>query len=227
MSNPRGGYSRASFVVLAGACLMALAVPAFAQPVVLSATVPNCIPSNGNALVSLSVKPDTGWSSVRIYFREHGLTDWYFLELRSVGMGRYWATLPLPDNGNRSVDIRFVVRDDNGVETAGDMQEVPVTTDCKQDLTTEQTGFAHNLVVGETTIDQRDKQVYGFQCPGIVSRLQPDGDLRPDAYCRKALLALRPPKERLLLLLPLALVPGTSGGVIRGGGGSEISPSTP
>jgi hypothetical protein len=204
-----------------------LAVSAGAQQVVLSTTVPNCIPSNGNAVVSLGVKPDTGWSSVRVYFREHGQDAWYFLEMRSVGMGRYWATLPLPDNGNRAVDIRFVVRDENGVETTSELQQVPVTTDCKQDLTSEQNTFAHNLVVGETTIDQRDKKVYGFQCPGIVSRLQPDGDLRPDAYCRMALLALRPPKERLLLLLPLALVPGTSGGVIRGGGGGTISPSTP
>lgn len=226
MTALQGGFRSA---LILGVCAAAVLVgaPASAQQVILSTTVPNCIPSNGNALVSLGLKPDTGWSSVRVYFREHGQPDWYFLEMRSVGMGRYWATLPLPDAGNNAVDIRFVVRDENGVETTSELQQVPVTTDCKQDLTSEQNSFAHNLVVGETTIDQRDKKVYGFQCPGIVSRLQPDGDLRPDAYCRMALLALRPPKERLLLLLPLALAPGTSGGVIRGGGGGTISPSTP
>jgi hypothetical protein len=207
-------------------CVMAV-TPVFAQQVVLSTTVPNCIPANGNALVSLAVQPDSGWSSVRVYFREHGQQDWYFLEMRIESPGHFWATLPLPDHNNLMVDIRFVVRDANGVETMSELQQVPVSTDCTQKLTSEQQAFAHNLVVGETTINQRDKQVYGFLCPGIVSRLQPDGDLRPDAYCRNVLLALLPPKQRLLLLLPLALAPGGNGGVIRGGGPSEISPTTP
>jgi hypothetical protein len=212
---------------LAVILLAAAAFVSAEPPVVVSAIIPNCVPQSSNALVAVSVKPDTGWSSVRVYFRKATEEPFYFLEARLVEPGKYWAVLPIPEKDNLKVDIRVALRDEEGREYTGDQQSVPVTANCQVLLTPDQLGYARNLVVGETKVDQRDREVLGFICEGIISRITSEGYLRPDDVCRRALLiAAEPSKKRLLLLLPL-LITGGGGEIIRGGEPGEVSPSTP
>jgi len=216
---PRRARSGSIFL-LAVVTLIAAAFAAAQPPVVFTEWIPDCVPEDDNALVTLTLQPEVGWSSVRIYFRDHEEPDWYFLEMRAEGAGEYWAALPKPEADTEKVDMRLVVQDDEGLETSGAMKIVEVKS-CDADLTDEQERYADNLVVGETALAQQDEEVFGFQCEGIISRLEPDGDLRPDEACHAVLLALFPAKERLLLLVPFLWPP------IEGGEPREVSPARP
>jgi len=224
--------SRAVTVAVYTAFVLLLAAgPTFAQPgVVLTPTVPDCVPADGNVLVSLAVQPELGWSSVRAYFRAEGEEHWYFVEMRAIGGGQYWAVFPKPEAATDKVELRFKVRNDQGVVTETAASLVPVTSSCKVALTDEQQGYARNLVIGETSVEQKDREVFGFQCDGIISRLEEyTGDLRPDEYCRAVLLAAVVPKSRLLLLLPLVFTvdDGGGGGVVPGGEPGTVSDTNP
>jgi hypothetical protein len=174
----------------------------------------SCLPKDNNTLVSLSLKPETGWSSVRVYFRKNGLIDFYYLELRSDGRGNYWGTLPRPDEGTRSADIQFAVKDGEGVETRSPLQTVGVTSTCSTSLSPEQERFARNLVVGETVIDQAGAVLAGWQCTGVVSRINVNGQLRPDATCRAVVIAAAAAASERILLPAALLAGGVVGGVI-------------
>ncbi|MGD1149234.1 MAG: hypothetical protein ABR961_14930 [Thermoanaerobaculaceae bacterium] len=188
------------------------AAVAHAAPPTMTPSVITCLSKDGNTLVSLSLKPEIGWSSVRVYFRKTGSPDFYYLELRSDGMGNYWGTLPRPDAGTRSADIQFAVKDGEGVETQSPLQTVSVTSTCTTSLSPEQERFAHNLVIGETVISQAGAMLAGWQCNGVVSRINVNGQLRPDATCRAVLIAAAAgATERILL--PAALL----GGAVLGG----------
>lgn len=219
-------------VVYVVALVLALAATAaYAQSgVTLDPSLPDCVPADDNVLVSLTVVPEVGWSSVRVDFRDHDEDLWYFVEMRAMGGGKYWAVLPKPEADTQDVDIRFRVRNDQGNLTETEIQTLPVTSRCKVQLTEEQEGYARNLVIGETSLDQKDRQVFGFQCDGIISRLEEyTGDLRPDEYCRAVLLAAVVPKSRLFLLLPLVftLDDGGGGGVVGGGEPGTVSNPNP
>jgi len=225
--------SWASKVVVYAATLVfsLAALPLFAQSgVTLDPTLPDCVPSDDNVLVSLTVVPEIGWSSVRAYFRDHDEDLWYFVEMRAMGGGKYWAVFPKPEADTQNVDVRFRVRNDQGALTESEIQTLPVTSRCNVRLTEEQQGYARNLVIGETSPDQKDREVFGFQCDGIISRLEEyTGDLRPDEYCRAVLLAAVVPKSRLFLLLPLAFTfeGGGGGGVVGGGEPGTVSNPNP
>ena len=192
--------------------LICAAAVAHAAPPTLAPTFPTCLSKSGNALVSLALKPETGWSSVRVYFRRTGVTDFYYLEMRSDGKGNYWATLPRPEEGTTSAEIQFGVRDAEGVETRSALTKVDVTSSCSTNLSPEQERFARNLVVGETTTTQAGQKVFGWQCIGVVSRINMNGQLRPDAVCRAVVCCAAIEKERELLPILLA-----GGGIVGGG----------
>ncbi len=211
---PQDGTSARVAARLVGAAIFLLAaVSALAAPPVMVPSVPSCL-SRGNTVVFLSLKPETGWSSVRVYFRRAGLPDFYYLEMRSDGRGNYWATLPLPEDETRSADVQFAVRDAEGVETRSALLKLDEGSGCTTQLSQEQQRFARNLVVGETVMGQTGQALNGWKCPGVVSRINLDGQLRPDAACRAAMLALAA-HDKDKLLLPLVFLGGAGvGGVI-------------
>ena len=185
-----------------------------AAPDTFTLTVPSCAPSRGNSVLALSTTPESGWSSVRTYFRKAGSTDFYYVEMRSAGLGKYWAALPLPEDATTVVEVQMAVRDAEGKETRAPLQKLPVTTSCSLILTPEQDRFAHNLVVGETARSQAGQVVSGFRCDGVVSRIEATGALRPDESCRRVLMeqaAAAANDENTRKLVPLVLLGG--GGV--------------
>lgn len=188
----------------------------FAQTPVLTPKYAACVTPDGNALVRVNVKPETGWSSVRTYFRRSNNTDLYFLEMRSEGAGNYWATLPLPEQATREIDVQAVVRDAEGKETRGPAGKIAVSGGCAETLTTEQQKFAQNLVVGETMAGQKGTGVLGFKCDGIISRIDSTGIMRSDDYCRGVLAAAAVAAAGVTasdFIVPGAVVLGTLGGI--------------
>ncbi len=213
MKPPNGACIRVAVRLVAAAMLLSVVGTAEAAPPLLTPSVPSCL-SRGNTVVFLSLKPETGWSSVRVYFRRAGLPDFYYLELRSDGRGNYWATLPLPEDETRSAEVQFGVKDAEGVETRSALLKLHDEAGCSTQLSQEQQRFARNLVVGETVMGQTGQVLHGWKCPGVVSRINLDGQLRPDANCRAAMLALAA-HDRDKLLLPLIFLGGGGvGGVI-------------
>jgi len=189
---------------------MGIALPVSAQISLSPAPVP-CLVADGNTPVLLQVQPAQGLSTVRVYFRAVNEPEqFFFLEMRFQDNGFYWAVLPIPESSTREVQLYFAVTDDNTRPTATSPVVVPVTSNCPVSLSNEQAAFARNLVVGETDVIQKDELVWGFQCPGIVSRLDTRGELRPDDKCREALFAW----TRDDVLIPALLVGGAVGGAV-------------
>ncbi len=151
--------------------------------------VPACLPTGGNGVVSATLTPETGWSNVRVYFREAGTGDFYFLEMRSDGAGEYWAALPKPATGTQFVEVYTLAVAGDGSELKSPVTTVPVLSSCSPDLTPEQVKYAQNLVVGETSASQAGGKVAGFMCDGIVWRIAADGDFQNDEACHDEMLA--------------------------------------
>lgn len=189
----RGGVQqslawRAGAALSAVAMLLVLALPASAEPPI-DATFPSCMPSKGNSVVKVSLKPDTGWAFVRVYFRAANQQGEYYMEMRAVGDGSFFAVLPKPESGVSTVEMYVLARDAAGTPVKTEPTLVNVTGSCKVTLTPEEQSYAQNLVVGNTVADQEGKTVLGFLCDGIVSRIDLRGALRPDEECRKVMIA--------------------------------------
>jgi hypothetical protein len=121
--------------------------------------------------------------------------------------------LPRPEDETTTVEMQIRARDAEGKETTTQIQRVNVTSSCKPVFTPPQSHLAQNLVVGETVIGQRDKEILGFVCPGVISRVDYTGELKPDEYCRKAAILAAASAQNKSVLIPL-LVLGGGGGVI-------------
>jgi hypothetical protein len=147
------------------------------------------MPQRANSVVSLIAYPEGTWSSVRTYFRKTGTADFYFVESRNVGRGSYWAVLPRPEGATAAVDVFFALMDVEGRETRTPPTTILVTSPRSTTLTTEQTRYAQNLVVGETAKNQSGLSVLGFLCDGVISRMDAAGKLRPDDACRSVMIA--------------------------------------
>lgn len=171
------------------ALLVALvAGAAFAAPVI-TVMAPGCLPPKANGVITAMVQPPTGLGSVRVYFRKAGSPNFYYLEMRSAGNGTYWAALPRPEAGTNVVEYQVAAQDAMGQETRSDLQKVDVLSSCHPVLTADQSTAAQNLVVGETIPNQENRAVVGFLCPGIISRIDSNGQIHSDETCRQAIIA--------------------------------------
>jgi hypothetical protein len=215
MAGDRIVSARVKFITSLAVALFAAPL-LFAQAPVLTPKYAACVTPDGNALVRVTVQPETGWSSVRTYFRRSNNTDLYYLEMRSDGAGNYWATLPLPEQATREIDVQVAVRDAEGKEMRGQAGKVAVSGGCAETLTTEQQRFAQNLVVGETMAGQKGLGVLGFKCEGIISRIDWQGAMRPDDYCRGILAAAAVASAGVTagdFIIPGSVVLATLGGI--------------
>lgn len=208
-----------SLVVL---CL--LSQTALAQTASVALSPAGCVTREANVVVAASVTPDAAWSSVRMYFRRAGATDYYYMEMRSAGDGAYWAAMPLLAKETTAIEYYVAVRDGEGRESAVPMERGTVDPSCRVQLSEEQLRYGQNLVVGETSALQRNAAIDGFQCPGVISRILSTGELVPDEYCRNALIADDDDK----ILIPL-LILGAGGvvAIIKKDDPKEASPSRP
>jgi hypothetical protein len=182
---------------------------------------PTCIATGANSVVKTQLKPENGWASVRAYFRAGGETDWYFMEMRATGNGGFFAVLPKPLGSTKAVDIQIHVRDADSLVTRGPIGTVKTAGSCPGTLSEEEKKYAANLVGGETVEKQHGKEIVGFECGGVVSRIDVQGAIRPDDVCRRAILVTSP------LLIP-ALAVGAGGAaviIIHNQEHKEISPS--
>jgi len=201
-------------LVIAAVVVILAAGEALAAPVI-TVMAPSCLPPQANGVVTATVQPATGLSSVRAYFRKGGSPDFYYLEMRAATGGAYWVVLPRPEEATKVVEYQIAVRDGDNRETRSDMQKVDVVASCKPVLTADQNRAAQNLVVGEMIADQKGKSVLGFLCPGIVSRIDAKGEMRNDEYCRKAVIAQTAAagEGKRSLLVPLVIVGGAGAAV--------------
>ncbi len=203
----------AAAVLVLFAVTFAVSASLHAQTAAIIPGFPTCMPEEGNSVVTAKLVPEHGWATVRTYFRELGSNDWYWVEARNESKGAYWGVLPRPEDETTVVEMQIVAKDADGKETRTPIQKVNVTSSCKPVFTPPQNHLAQNLVVGETIIGQRDKEVLGFICPGIISRVDYTGELKPDEYCRKAAILMAASAQNKAALIPL-LVLGGGGGVI-------------
>lgn len=189
--------------------------PADGQAVAIQMTVPECAPRKENVAVYATVTPDVPGNEVRTYFHRRDYGDLYYLVMHPMGNGRYWAVLPKPQEQNESVEFHIHVRsaDDQALESSPSMT-IPVTSDCKVELTDEQRDAAQKLRVGDTRPDQRGRAVAWFLCDGIVERIDLDLQVRPDLFCAV------PPG-------PVPIVAEGKSGVISGEDPPDVSPARP
>lgn len=227
MNRPAPALSPAAPVALVLALAAALSAPAYAQAPArngapgITVHEVECIPNNDNGVVRATVQPEIGGAEARLYFRweEHG--PFYYVLMEAAGDGLYWATPPKPTDENHQVEVYVAQVNPAGEEvgTASETELIPVTRDCDVRLDTRERGMAENLVVGETDPEQIDRDVWGFLCDGIISRIDPEGVLRADGICRRCIVAWWDKPE--------GLVPAA---VLLGGGTTiaiEASPSRP
>lgn len=180
---------------------------------------PTCVPSEGNGLFTANLPADTVWAQTRLYFRKAGEADFYFLEMQSDAPGSYWAALPEPSAGTTAVDAHLLATSADGLQVSGGPVTVPVMSNCLTSLTPEQQAFADNLIVGETAPAQRNESLIGWECDGVIMRMDLGGALRPDDVCRKVMMASAAEEAGLAATRSSLLLPvlgGAVGGAVIG-----------
>lgn len=197
-----GGLAFLLTILLAGV----LADSARAQAPSIAVDEVRCVPVEDNGLFTARVEPEVGGATTRLYFRwrEHGA--FYWVPMNAAGSGRYWAVLPKPEKGTETVERYLSVADAGGRELSRSASAtIKVQADCKVPLDPKQQGQAENLVIGETALPQKGRDVMGFLCDGIVSRVDANGVLRVDDVCRTCVVAWW--NRQAVMIAPLVGIP--------------------
>ena len=148
------------------------------------------LPAGGGAYTALLPKPeDQGQEELTEEWWEilrH--RDWMAVE----GRDREWLEDFFANQEHEAVEYYVAVVDPTGAEVARDetrLTEVRDRDDCVVGLTRHEFGLSQSLVVGETLESQKNREVYHWLCDGIVSRVDFEDVLRPDALCRACVVA--------------------------------------
>ncbi len=185
-----------------------------------------CVPDQENGVIFATFKPEPAGAEPRLYFRweEHG--NFYYVALHAQGEGRYWGVPPKPEERNKMIEYYVALVAPGGKTLARSATHMaPVKNDCDVELTEAQQGVAENLIVGESAIDQKGEEVFGFLCDGIVSRIDANGIWYGDPVCRACIIAWW---NKRSFLIPLAVGAGTGIGVlIDDDDEEEVSPDEP
>jgi hypothetical protein len=127
---------------------------------------------------------------------QQDLTDewWEILEGRDwmEGHDRQWLEDYFDEQQFELSEYYIAVVDISGAEVARtptSLVEVRDPDDCAAGLNPFEVGQARNLAIGETTELQQGREVYHWLCDGIVSRVDFEGILREDEYCRACVVA--------------------------------------
>jgi hypothetical protein len=181
---------KASTFLLTG-LLLGATTAATAQSIVVEK--PSCMPMEDNGLVKATITSAAPGLAPRLYFRWRDHEDFYWVPLEMEPGGHYWATPPKPEMRNEQIELYAALVDAMGKPVArSESQFVPVTRDCRVQLSPKERGVAQNLTVGETSPKQQGKKVLGFLCDGIVTRVNSAGIRRSDEVCRSCVVAWWP-----------------------------------
>jgi hypothetical protein len=149
----------------------------------------DCLPRAENGVIHADLTREVGGASARLFFKWDQGDRFYWVPMRAMGGGRYWGVPPRPDEGNQAVEYYAALVDPEAGELARSAALMaPATESCKVRLTAQQRGEADNLTVGETVPEQAGREVAGFLCDGIVSRVDSRGVLRGDERCRACVI---------------------------------------
>ncbi|MEM8960870.1 MAG: hypothetical protein AAGD38_05290 [Acidobacteriota bacterium] len=182
-----------------------------------------CFPTESNNVVYANIAPALDGVRPQLFFRWNETEPFYYVFMESVGGGRYWATPPIPRSENNEAAFYVSLTDGTGQEISRtDMMMAPVQGGCEVELTPQQQGTALNLEVGETTWEQQGREVDGWECDGVVTRIDPNGVRRADEKCRVCIIAWW---ERPTVAIPAAAGAGVLTGVLLIDRGDEGRPS--
>jgi hypothetical protein len=216
------------FVIASFAVLVAMSLGAQSsqrQVPLIEAERAECFPPEVNGVAYATIDPEVGGVSTRLYFRWDEDEDFYFVPMRGVGNGRYWAVPPKPKGDNEGIEYYVALIDPLGeMLSKSESLHSPVTKDCEVELDEQQQGMAENMTVGETTFEQVGEEVDGFLCDGIVNRINPDGVLRGDERCRACVIAWW---QKQGIILPTAGALVGSGAIITRFDRPKASPADP
>lgn len=179
-----GSVSRAVALLLSGVLVLPQALFA-AGLEVRSEKIPG-IPKGGNALITASVPPGSSVSAARVYFNAEGKTPEYYLEMVRDDNGRYWVVLPVPKPETKKAQYRVFFRDEAGKEFTLPQETVPVDS-TKVELTEREIRYAKNLVIGVTD-PKAPLLPEGWECYGVVSSINVQGELKPNEVCRTVIV---------------------------------------
>lgn len=181
-----------------------------------------------NAVINVTISPEVAGAFPRLFFRWTQDEDFYYVPMAPDGNGKYWAVLPEAAEENEQVEhYTALLRPDGQVLAKSESFFTAVTDDCQVRLTPQQAGVAENLVVGETTAEQREDRVIGFLCDGIVTRINPGGVRRADERCRICIVWVPDNKPPLGIILPAAAGIVLGGVILSDDDPPEASPTTP
>lgn len=149
-------------------------------------------PAAGNRLWTVFPKPEDRSTSP--------LTDSWWEELKDrdwmEGRDRDWLESWLKEQENEPAEYYTTVHDSAGAElsrTTTTLVSVTSPDNCDVELSPAEHGWAGNLTVGETQVDQRSGPLHHWLCDGVVTRIGSDTIHRADEYCRACVVALVPP----------------------------------
>jgi hypothetical protein len=183
----------------------------------------DCLVPGDNQVIRATVTGERVGETPRLYFRWKERGSFYWVEMQREGPGRLWGVPPKPEKRNEMVEYYAALLDAAGRETARSKPlTVSVKEDCNVRLTPVEVGVADNLTVGETAATQEGKEVLGFLCEGIVTRVNAQGIRRADEACRACVVAWW--QKRSVVLPAIA---GVTGIIITDDDGPEASPSRP
>ena len=192
-------------ILFTAALLLTGATAARAQSVNLEK--PDCLPVEENGVVRATGTTSGPGQSPRLYFRWKDHEDFYWVAMEAEPNGRFWAIPPKPERRNEHVELYSAMVDPTGKVVARSQPlMVPVTKDCKVQLSEKERGVAENMTVGETSPKQQGKKVLAFLCDGVVTRVNSSGVRRADEVCRACVIAWW---QR-----PGALAPAATAGII-------------
>jgi hypothetical protein len=164
---------------------------AFAQSSISVEEV-KCLPTGKNAVVRATASGVRPGETPRLYFRWKERGSFYWVEMEpETTLGRYWGVPPKAEDRNEEVEYYATLVDASGRETARSAsRRAPVRdNDCQARLTAAQAGVAETLTIGATAATQEGKEVLGFLCDGIVTRVNAQGIRRADETCRACVVA--------------------------------------
>lgn len=148
------------------------------------------LPAGGGAYTTLLPKPEDQ--------DQEELTDewWEVLQdrdwMKIDDRDQDWLADFFEDQEHEAAEYYVAVVGEDGSEIARDetrLTEVRDRDDCVVGLTRHEFGLSQSLVVGETLGTQKNREVFHWLCDGIVSRIDSESVLRPDALCRACVVA--------------------------------------
>jgi hypothetical protein len=159
---------------------------AMAAPTIQHAPL-SCVPAADSTKVVATIADAT---SAKVFFKTTDGATEYWTEMSRSG-DQFWAVLPRVCGRQKAVSYRIEARGADGAVSATPAIEAPVNGCAAPELSAEEAAAAANMVVGVSTEEERDLK--GFRCQGVVSRLTPSGKLERFEDCNDCFVAGVPP----------------------------------